>query len=365
MKKILIRAYLNENLGDDLFVYIILNRYKEQFYLYSKSKYKPFENCNNIYFKGNVITVIFNKLLHRFAGVHDYLETKNKIKYDYLLYVGGSVFIEGESMKFWEKNSKQYSKNFIPYYILGSNVGPYKHEEFLKIIGDGIFKNAEDVCFRDKYSYDLFYNLENVRYASDIVFSLDRSNIKITNNKKVVFSIIDCSRKVNREFQTKYEDSIIKLIEMFDKKGYIITLMSYCKYEGDEESINRILDKISKNKLKNKINIYFYQGNIIEALDLMGDCQIVVATRFHANILGLLMNKAIIPIAYSDKTINVLKDINFKGKIFDIRDSENFNVELLTEEDLNYKLDISFQEIDSEKQFEKLDKILKRRGKNG
>ena len=107
------------------------------------------------------------------------------------------------------------------------------------------------------------------------------------------------------------------------------------------------------------IEYYFYRGNIVEALNKIADSQIVVGTRFHANILGLIMKKTIIPIAYSDKTINVLKDMNYKGKIFDIRDIGNFNIDSLDEQDLFYKYDVSFQKEDSEKQFEKLDEIIK------
>ena len=34
-----------------------------------------------------------------------------------------------------------------------------------------IFKICTDICFRDKYSYNLFKDIENVRYAPDYAFS--------------------------------------------------------------------------------------------------------------------------------------------------------------------------------------------------
>jgi len=110
-------------------------------------------------------------------------------------------------------------------------------------------------------------------------------------------------------------------------------------------------------KLKDKINIYNYKDNIIEALNVMADSQIIVGSRFHANILGLVLQKTIIPIAYSDKTINVLKDMNFKGKIFDIRDMDSFDVNILTDEDLLYKFDTSSLKLSAEEQFKKLDEF--------
>ena len=40
------------------------------------------------------------------------------------------------------------------------------------------------------------------------------------------------------------------------------------------------------------------------------------------------MNKKIIPIAYSDKTINALKDLGYNGKIYDIRALDTFDSNL-------------------------------------
>lgn len=361
MKRVLFRIFLSTNLGDDLFGYIILNRYKNNFFIYTKENYKAFSNINNVIFLGNKININITKIFKKFFNIHDFIETMNKKKYDILLYVGGSLFIENNKLILWKSNSKQYSKNYIPYYILGSNVGPYQHKEFLKILRDNIFKKANDVCFREEHSYELFKDLPNVRYASDIVFTLDTSNIKITDSKKVVISVIDCDKKVNTKYTELYEKKIIELIKLFYNKGYEITLMSYCKSEGDEFAIERIISKLDDEKIRKEVNKYFYNGNIEEALNVMGDCQVVVGTRFHANILGLVLNKTIIPIAYSDKTLNVLKDMNFKGKVFDIRAMDNFDVNSLTDEDLNYKLDVFYQKKDAQRQFEKIDKVLERK----
>ena len=52
MKKVLIRAFLNHNLGDDLFVYILCNRYKRtKFDIIGETKYKNIEACaENLHF---------------------------------------------------------------------------------------------------------------------------------------------------------------------------------------------------------------------------------------------------------------------------------------------------------------------------
>lgn len=175
------------------------------------------------------------------------------------------------------------------YYVLGSNFGPYNNKEYYNYYKN-VFEKANDVCFSDKNSYEKFKDLKNVRWAPDIVFTLDTSNISIKNNKKVVISIIDCSRKNNCEYKDSYEKKIIEISEYFIRKGYEVIMMSFCKFEGDELAIESIYSKCNDD-LEQKLKKYYYRGNIEEALNVMANCQIIVGTRFHANILGLLLGK--------------------------------------------------------------------------
>ncbi|WP_338617449.1 polysaccharide pyruvyl transferase family protein [Turicibacter faecis] len=360
MKKIFLKGYLIKNLGDDLFIKIISERYPQVvFDAYSLKKYNKniFKQKNlNLYFFENFITKVINMLFFK-MGIKKSITREMKNDYLATVIIGGSLFIETE--KFNSSKYLNYNYKFIrPYYILGSNFGPYFTQEYLEVNKENIIKKAEDVCFRDNSSYILFNDLNNVRIASDVVFSMDLSHIKITEEDKVVISVIDCCRKVNPKYKIGYENKIIELIKYFIKKDYNITLMSFCKSEGDEEVIERIIKKFN-NQQKNKIKKHFYRGDINEAINELACSKIIIGTRFHANILGLKLNKTIIPIAYSDKTINVLKDMNFKGKIFDIRKLEDFNITKITDQDLSYKIEIKEQVESANQHFYKLDKLLK------
>lgn len=351
MKNIYLKAYVNCNLGDDLFIYMITKRYSKcKFNLITNKKYNINYNGNLSIKHYNFVNRVINKIIKVITNSNNSLENYLMQKSDLTVLIGGSMFIEGNNY-----NSKYFIGGGKPYYILGSNFGPYRTKEYYNKFYD-IFKNAEDVSFREKYSYDLFSDLKNVHFTSDLVFSLDVKNIKIENNKRVVFSIIG-EGKINSQYNEQYEKFIIDTIKFFKDKGYEILLMSFCKNEGDEEKINKIINKFDD---KDNISKYFYSGNFKEALDLIGTSEIIIGTRFHANILGLVMNKAVIPIAYSDKTINTLKDINFKGKFFDIRKLENFDSSCLESIDLNYRCDISLQRKEAELHFKELDKVLER-----
>ena len=341
--KVYVNAYLEKNLGDDLFLKILVDRYpNHQFYTIS-NEYNS--NKNMTFMKNTILMKILNKL-----GLKNkvYIDSK-----DISISIGGSMYIENLSPI---ERKKIFGNN--PYYILGSNFGPYNTKEFYNKAYQ-LFQKAEDVCFRDKYSYSLFQKLPNVRYASDIVFTLDTSNIKQKAEKMVLFSVIDCETKIGKEYQVKYEEMLKNMANFFTKKGYKICFMSFCKREKDDEAIKRIYNFLEK-KVQENAEIYEYNGNVEEALNKMAQSEIVVGTRFHANILGLLLGKTVIPIIYSNKTKNFLEDIQFKGKIIDIKKDENIE---LKEEDLLYKKDVTKQIENAQEQFKKLDELLKERGK--
>ena len=339
--KIYTRAYLTENLGDDLFIKILIDRYKKhQFYSISRG----FKN----YTKGN-LKVYSNPIL--FDIIEEFkLEKYLSNKCDLAISIGGSMYMENE------KYIKDYSFGKNKYYVLGSNFGPYKTQEYYNKVYD-FFKNAEDVCFREEYSYNLFKDLPNVRYASDIVFNLDIKDVKNTNRKKAIFSIISCADKIGIQHQNDYENKIIELIKFLKEKQYEICLMSFCKWEKDEEAIKSISKKCKEEGIED-IEHYYYRGKIEEALDVIGDSSIMIGSRFHANIIALLLGKPIIPVIYSEKTKNVLNDMNLDVKIIDIKELKDFDVATLTDRDLNFKHDMSEAIKNAEKQFEKLDLVL-------
>ena len=216
---------------------------------------------------------------------------------------------------------------------------------------------VEDVCFRDKYSYNLFKDLPNTRCASDIIFSMDASKVKITNRKRAIISIISPKDKLDEKYQESYENKMIELIKFLDGKGYEICLMSFCKYENDEQEIENIINKLPKT-YRDKVERYCYNGNIEQALNVLGDCQLIIGGRFHANILGLVLGKSILPVLYSDKTLHVLQDMEINVPIIDIRKLDEFDVKSLTDEQLNTHFDVEKQKKDAQRHFEKLDILL-------
>lgn len=355
---ILLRAYTQVNLGDDLFVKILCERYPNHcFHIVSrKQQFLPFEDIQNI-------------MLHNRYRLLDVLARKMKIPYDSLhrkniklasrmdavIHIGGSIFIQSNN---WldqlqkKEDIVNLSKN---YYILGSNFGPYENINFVEKYRT-FFSKVNDICFRDSYSYNLFSNLDNVRLAPDIVFSLKKDNLITINEKNIVISVIDLTRKNKLKVYTElYEQAIVDISFKMLNKGYNVTLMSFCETEGDEVAIERIKEKIGTDN----VNDYFYRGDITEALEVLSNSSAIVASRFHSLILAWILNKPVFPFIYSDKTLNVIEDIGFDNYYLDIVDIANIDIEQVINELVNQKpLNVEPMRLESEDQFLGIDKLL-------
>lgn len=133
--------------------------------------------------------------------------------------------------------------------------------------------------------------------------------------------------------------------------------MSFCKHEGDEEAIGEILKTIPQ-KYSHYIEPYNYRGNIEQSLDVISSSSLVIGTRFHAMILGWLFNKPVVPIVYSEKMTNVMKDVGFSGLYTDFNSIDQLDpVDIVKSMETNF-VDITVQIENSEKHFKELDKLL-------
>lgn len=318
MKRVFLYAYDKQNLGDDLFVHAITNRHPEiKFYMWSstenKETYRELSNLKVV--KSNSLFVRFlswlrPSLVPRYRG---YLENRCTA----VVYIGGSLFIEYPEwemlLTWWE-----YEAEHRPFYILGANFGPYKSEEYKKKLAE-IFAKTKDVCFRDHYSKSKFENVETVRYAPDILFGTEMPERRNTT-KRIFISVIDCTSKSEgiNQFSQMEEDYLRLLQKIADQAvnaGYQVMLSSFCKEEGDEFAVDKLC-----NRFKYEVTVLNYDGtNANELLQAISDSDFVVASRFHAAILGFAANKPVLPVVYSDKTIHVLKDAGFDGFILDVR----------------------------------------------
>ncbi|MFF3023906.1 polysaccharide pyruvyl transferase family protein [Gottfriedia sp. NPDC057948] len=357
MKKILVDVYCNKNFGDDLFLKILFERYEHvDFYLQNADyQYKNIIKDSNILNNNKMKRLIF-KLFQPFIIS----------KFDGYILIGGSMFMQNSLWKkvFYTRSSliKSFVNKNKKVYILGSNFGPFSDQNFLKSYTN-LFSKFSDVCFRDMYSFTLFKNLRNVRVAPDIVFNLKAPKVtKIKNS--VGFSLIDLENRHGLEqYSSDYEYKMVELVKKLIDSDKQITFFSFCEEEGDVKVINKILSQLNKEYSK-KIKIINYNGQIDYFLEELGKMESFIGARFHSIILAKIFNQSFYPLIYSDKTFNVLKDLEESDKCTYIRDIASLDTNELIKH-LNEKTILNQHvKVEAEAQFKMLDKFLNNENKN-
>lgn len=363
MKKIFVDIYLQFNLGDDLFLDILAKKYP---------------NCK---FTLNYLGKGYNRFLEDYSNVmtrkytfFDKVGQKLKIKdsitnydevaeaHDALLFIGGSIFREESYHRsLYEERFNmisEFNRRKKPIFILGANFGPFSTDAFYDDYKK-LFQMCDDVCFRDSYSYHLYKDLPQVRYAPDIVFQMDTTEyMTIEEKDRIGFSIIDVTHKQGlAKFSKEYIETTIKSIELLTKKGYTCYLMSFCEKEGDIHVINQIKQGLTPEAIKG-IQIYEYKGNLIEAMRIMASFKLFFAARFHANIIGLIMNAGIMPIIYNDKTTNMLEDLKLNSILVTMNNLKLQHSEKFIESAFHNKTSLEKVKNESHKQFAKLSQFI-------
>jgi len=205
----------------------------------------------------------------------------------------------------------------------------------------------------------MFKHLPQVRYAPDIVFQMNVDEYKkIPKDKMVGFSIINIKkRKKLSTYHIDYLTNTVNSIKLFESMGYKCCLMSFCENEGDLQAIDDIKRQLTPETLKN-VNTYNYQGNIKEALSLIASFELFIASRFHTNVLAISLGIPVMPVIYSDKTQNMLKDIQLDELLVNMK-----NLHLISDKNtvikaFHNKKDVKQISLDATKHFDKLAQYL-------
>lgn len=357
MKNIMIYAYTKLNLGDDLFIKVLCERYpNSNFIIFAPKIYKTtFKEISNlkVVSSDNYILRLLGFSLKRLVSIRPYVRKLIAKKCDASVYIGGSLFMQHGN---WEKAYKDKNHMLIPeqpFYLLGANFGPYKDEEFYYKYRE-LFRNYTDICFRDKYSFGLFKDLENVRYSEDVIFEMNTKDINVVENRNIIISVIKPSnRSYLEKYETTYYEKIREIAQYYLEKSYNVTFMSFCEPEGDVEAINEVISQLPARYEAN-IKKYYYKTDIDKALELIGSCSMVIATRFHSMILGWVLGKPVLPIIYNEKMRNVIKDVGFMGEYFDFKNIHELDPSQTFENNKKQYLKREY----TGNQFKELDKYL-------
>ena len=352
-KKVLVRAYMQKNIGDDLFVYLLCKRFPSINFHVICDKHKLGKSLGE---RQNLFLInagsLWNKLAEKIKFFSKLREKRLCKKFDTCVRIGGSIFFENKGVDY----SKSVPAQFKNYFVIGANFGPYETEGFYNFYRKA-FTTYKDVCFRDKYSFELFKDIKNVRYAPDVVFGLDKLKYqaKEVDEKGVLISI-----KPFNQDKENYRTYIANTINYCINEGYNVTLSSFCSVEGDEKEIETIFNLIDVNQ-REKIKILNYNGDIEHYLHKFSKNSYFVATRFHCMVLALVFDKRVLPIIYNQKQEKLIKDINGMTNFITLTDFANETQNLTkTKQFFDNEFNITFEGQEMAKaQFEGFEKFIK------
>ena len=315
--RFMLYGFFGHNVGDDAFFDMLFKRYPDtMFYIMHDPSYAEFfSRYPNVRFydatRPDIIKI--NAFGEKFNQSNLFEKLLLKIC-DGVVHIGGSIY---QQIGNWQldfdirKERKLSGKKF---FAVSNNFGPYTDNSY-RDMWAGEFKKWTDICFRDRYSYNLFSDIPIVRYAPDLLFRFPIE--KKESEKKVSVSVIDTLapfRTIEKSTAEAYENKIVELIKRFSSDGYAVSLLSFCAFEGDNAAADRILAALPE-EISNKVKNVVYSNNLNEITNEIETSEYVVATRFHAMILGYIAGKKVLPICYSEKMSNVISDLSLSDSI--------------------------------------------------
>lgn len=315
--RFMLYGFFGHNVGDDAFFDMLFKRYPDTvFYIMHDPSYAEFfSRYPNVRFydatRPDIIKI--NAFGEKFNQSNLFEKLLLKIC-DGVVHIGGSIY---QQIGNWQLDFDIRQKRKLrgkKFFAVSNNFGPYTDNSY-RDMWAGEFKKWTDICFRDRYSYNLFSDIPIVRYAPDLLFRFPIE--KKESEKKVSVSVIDTlapSRTIEKSTAEAYENKIVELIKRFSSDGYAVSLLSFCAFAGDNAAADRILAALPEEVSSNIKNVV-YRNNLNEITNEIETSEYVVATRFHAMILGYIAGKKVLPICYSEKMSNVISDLSLSESI--------------------------------------------------
>ncbi|AVK62246.1 hypothetical protein C5Z25_10885 [Lactobacillus sp. CBA3605] len=371
-KKILVKCYLKNNLGDDLFLLILAQRYPDtNFEVFVDPEFKKaYNNISNV----KVITKgIFFRAINRFTkiflkgGIYSLLS----YRYHAIVEIGGSIFPERPEHSGVDLERKYLASKFEHYFVIGSNFGPFHSNDFFESYHD-FFNQIEGSVFRDKKTFSLFSDLGNVEYAPDVVFTMKPveniiTHMVLSKRKYVAVSVIDLSMtdasrdeglsSLALEYEAVVKQALMKLIV----QKYAIKFVPFSNNQNDFVISKKIATQVKSVFPEADIEILNTTDNM-KKVECIKNSSLLISTRYHSMILGWLFGIKQWVLSYSDKTEQVVQDI-FKEQYYtNLLILSNEKVEF-DENKMNTIDDVTPISKIAEKQFYFLDRYMKLHGK--
>ena len=296
---VLLDGYLDRNFGDDLLMRLTAYYFPEhRFYIQTGEK----------------------ELLLPFRAVENVLDFEQEPpdKLDFALTVIGSGFILRRMQSLYtfirrEKQRRKLTKG-IPTAVIGCNIGPFSSGILERRLLDKL-RSYDLVTVREQYSADyLRRNRIACACYPDIAFTLPDGWIPEASGEKCLG--ISAYRREGADNLSLYRAMAYAADAFVRRTGNRVLLFALDL--GRENDLSAAYTIRSLSDFPEQLEIIPHDdcgGHVIAGLRR---CGCVIAVRLHMTVMALRLEIPFVPVAYSQKTWNLLRDLNYPGEIFSV-----------------------------------------------
>jgi polysaccharide pyruvyl transferase WcaK-like protein len=229
----------------------------------------------------------------------------------------------------------------VPVVIMSVGAGPIFSALSMRLIRRAI-RRADYLSLRDTGSVELLglepsstnvrpdlafsHKSETVVSALNRDFSLDRAPVVGINPMAV--HARGYWYEVDDDKYIAYVGKLARLVQELDIRGNEFILIA--NQPRDELVIKDVIDKaVSNGGSRASLESRFHLSTTVEEyLENASKADIIIATRFHATVLGLLLARPVIGLCYYKKSAELLREFSLGDHAYDI---DSFDVEQVVE----------------------------------
>ena len=308
---IYVSAYLDQNLGDDLMIRLLVHHFPEhQFYLHCPDP---------LYFPdlGAYPNLQPTSLSLRELG------RSTTPRFGACLRIGGSIFgMRGRRTPFLRYRDAlrvgRMTRRGLKSAIIGCNVNAFS-SSLVRRTAQKEFKTIGLATVRDKASLAFAAPLKQdsrLFLFPDMLFSLPDAFYSPQTKTDAPLGVSVYHAKYLPSENETYCRAMAEFCDRYaEETGKKIHLLAFdAGRENDRLAAEEILGQM---KRRESCKIIAHRGDGSEMLGEIARCGAIVGTRFHAIVLALRLGVPFVPVSYSEKTENLLRDIEYRGPRFD------------------------------------------------
>ncbi len=302
--KILLDAYFDNNFGDDLFFFILKERYAgAQFYIFwDKDNAEVLEKLER---EQGVVVLPGECVMQR------------QLAFDGYVMLGGDVLPDGIS--YVRRISRMRHVKELGGFVamLGFSLYGEYGEETTKDLQE-MYSLADVVVIRDKFSAERFCRLvpgAEVVDCADMAFTVKEQKPATTGAiKKLLGMSVRKKLYSTDEEYANYCDAMARIADAYLEKytdGKVRFLALSTGTYDDRVVAGDVIDRM---QWKAATEIVAHTEDLQQFINSMAECTSMIATRFHALVFALKFRIPTVPVPYEVKVAQLLDEVGYQGE---------------------------------------------------